>query len=62
MSPLPNYTLADCFFAGNTFLLGCASREDEAIAVLKEAWDDIKNDTEFKSCDVSVRICVTLSK
>lgn len=60
-SPLPNYILADCFFAGNRFLLGCASRE-EAIAVLKEVWDDIKNDTKLKSCDVSARICVTLNK
>lgn len=55
-SPLPNCILADCFFAGDKFLLGYTSREDEAIAVLKEVWDDIKNDTKFKSCDVSARI------
>lgn len=59
---MPNYILADYFFAGDKLLLGYASREDEAIAVLKEVWDDIKNDTKFKSCDVSVTICITLNK
>lgn len=59
---MPNYILADCFFAGDKFLLGYASGEDEAIAVLEEVWDDLENDTKFKSCDVSVRICVTPNK
>lgn len=61
-SPLPNDILADCFFAGDRFLLGYVSREDKAIAFLTEVWDDLENYTEFKSFDVFVRICETPNK